>query len=110
MRFRLSNTLGLSAVFAILLAVVIGCGGGKPVPQAYQGNWSGTDGTTISMDSEGRASFKKGGKSVDGGGAEIDEGAKTLTISLFGISETWTIDKAPSGDEMTLSGVVFRKR
>jgi hypothetical protein len=107
---RGSNVGGLATVLAILLAVALGCGGGKPVPQAYQGQWVGDDGTTITMDSEGRASFKKGGKSVDGGGAEIDEAAKTLTISLFGISETWKIDEPPADGVMTLSGTEFRKR
>lgn len=107
---RFSNLLGFSLAVAILLTVAIGCGGGKPVPPAYQGNWVASDGTTITMDSEGRASFKKGGKSVDGGGAEIDEAAKTLTISLFGISETWTIDEPPANGVMKLSGTEFKKR
>lgn len=98
------------AVVAVLLTVlVLACGGGKPVPPKYQGNWKGADGTTIYMNADGRAGFKKGSKTVDGGGAEIDESAKTLTISLFGISETFKIDKEPDGNEMTLDGVVFKK-
>jgi hypothetical protein len=104
------NWITASIALSILLAIALACGGGKPVPQAYQGNWIGSDGSTISMDSEGKASFKMGGKEVTGGGAEIDEAAKTLTISLFGISNTWKIDRPPTGTgEMTLSGTVYRK-
>src|SRR5687768_3568466 len=104
------NWITASIALSILLAIALACGGGKPVPQAYQGNWIGSDGSTISMDSEGKASFKMGSKEVTGGGAEIDEAAKTLTISLFGISNTWKIDGPPTGNgEMTLSGTVYRK-
>lgn len=53
--------------------------------------------------------FEFGGKEVTGGGAEIDESAKTLTISLFGISNTWNIDQAPSGNVMILSGTQYTK-
>ena len=43
--------------------------------------------------------------------AVIDEGAKTLTISLFGVSETWKIDQEPNEKgEMKLSGVVFKRK
>jgi len=105
------NWFTASIALSILLAIGLACGGGKPVPPAYQGNWVGSDGSTISMDSDGNASFKMGNKDVTGGGAEIDEAAKTLTISLFGISNTWKIDRAPTGTgEMTLSGTVYRKQ
>jgi hypothetical protein len=105
------NWIGASIALSILLAVGLACGGGKPIPQAYQGNWVGSDGSTISMDNEGKASFKMGSKDVTGGGAEIDEAAKTLTISLFGISNTWKIDRAPTATgEMTLSGTVYKRR
>lgn len=103
------NARAMTIVAVLLTVLVLACGGGKPVPMKYQGNWKGTDGTTIYMNADGRAGFKKGSKTVDGGAAEIDESAKTLTISLFGISETWTIDKEPEGNEMTLGGVVFKK-
>ena len=100
-----------AGALALLLVLTIGlaCGGGKPVPQAYQGNWVGSDGSTISMDADGKAGFKIGGKEVTGGGAEIDESAKTLTISLFGISNTWKIDQPPSGNTMVLSGTRYTK-
>jgi hypothetical protein len=106
----MKNAKLLVSVFAILLFLVLACGGGKPVPTEYQGNWTGSDGSTIYMTSDGKAGFKMGSKSVDGGGAEIDESAKTLTISLFGISHTWKIDEKPNEDgEMTLDGVIYRR-
>jgi len=100
-----------TATFAITLLLTIGlaCGGGKPVPQAYQGTWKGSDGSTIYMYADGKAGFKIEGKEVTGGGAEVDESAKTLTISLFGISNTWRIDEPPSGDVMVLSGTRYTK-
>lgn len=97
---------GLIFIFAIL-----GCGGGKPAPVKFQGDWIGENGTTLYMYEDGKAGFTKGSKKVDGGSVEFDEGAKTLTISLFGISETWKIDQEPNGKgEMRLSGVNFRRR
>lgn len=101
----------LILVLVIGLVLVIACGGGNPVPVKYQGNWVGDDGTTLYMNADGKAGFKKGGKEVTGGGAELDETAKTLTVSLFGISETWRIDQEPNEKgEMKLSGTVFRRR
>ena len=94
-------------VLGILIFVGLACGGGKPVPETYQGNWeaswSGQVHSTIYMHPDGKAGFKIPGKEVDGGGAEIDENAKTLTISLMGISHTWKIIEAPNAKgEMTL--------
>jgi hypothetical protein len=103
------NLFTVSVVLSLLLILGLACGGGKPVPQAFQGNWVGADGSTINMSADGRASFKMGNKEVTGGGAEMDESAKTLTISLFGISHTWKIDQPPSGDTMTLSGTRYTK-
>ena len=97
--------------FVLLLVIGCGCGGGTPAPVKYQGDWVGTNGTTIYMYSDGKAGFKAGSKTVTGGGAELNEGAKTLTISLFGISETWKIDQEPNDQgEMTLSGVKFKRK
>ncbi len=101
----------LSFVLLICLVLVIACGGGKPVASKYHGNWVGENGATLYMDAEGKAGFRIGNKEVTGGGAVIDENAKTLTISLFGISETWKIDQEPNEKgEMKLSGVNFRKK
>ncbi len=97
----------MSMVLGLLMFVVLACGGGKPVPEMYQGNWeaswSGEVHSTIYMRPDGKAGFKMPGKEVDGGGAVIDEAAKTLTISLMGISHTWKIIEPPNTDgEMTL--------
>lgn len=106
----MKNSVSIGLVGLIFL-LVISCGGGKPVPAKYQGNWVGDNGTTIYMDAEGKAGFKAGSKEVTGGGAELDEGAKTLTISLFGISETWKIDEEPNDNgEMKLGGVKFKRK
>lgn len=103
------NLIASVVALAILITVGLACGGGNPVPQAYQGKWTGSDGSTIYMDPDGKAGFKVGNKEVNGGGAELDESAKTLTISLFGISNTWKIDQPPSGNVMVLSGTRYTK-
>lgn len=101
----------------LLIVIALACGGGKPVPAKFQGNWEASSvDSTIYMRPDGKAGFKIPGKEVDGGGAEIDESAKTLTISLFGISHTWKIIAEPNeAGEMTLSdtadgGTVFRRK
>lgn len=98
-------------VLGIFISIAIACGGGKPAPAKYHGNWVGDNGSTLYMYADGKAGFKIGSKHVTGGAAEIDESAKTLTISLFGISNTWKIDKEPNDTgEMTLDGTIFRKK
>ncbi len=100
-------------VFILLigLILVIACGGGKPLDSKYHGNWSSENGASLYMEADGKAGFKVGNKTVTGGGAVIDEEKKTLTISLFGISETWKIDQEPNEKgEMKLSGVVFKRK
>lgn len=97
-------------VLPILIVIALACGGGKPAPAKYQGDWVGENGTTLYMYADGKAGFRIGSKHVTGGAAEFDESAKTLTISLFGISNTWKIDKEPNDSgEMTLDGKVYRK-
>lgn len=103
-----SPFIRLSFALGVLILVVVGCGGGKPVAEKYQGEWEASWGgqvhSTIYMNADGRAGFKIPGKEVTGGGAEIDENARTLTISLMGISHTWKIIQEPSANgEMTLS-------
>lgn len=101
----------LILVLLIGSVLFVGCGGGKPVSAKYQGDWVGANGTTLYMYSDGKAGFRSGSKKVTGGSAEIDENAKTLTISLFGISETWKIDQEPNDQgEMKLGGILFRRK
>ncbi len=106
----MKNAATLTVISTIFLFLVLGCGGGEPAPIKYQGQWTGSDGSTIYMQNDGKAGFEFNSKSVDGGGATIDEKENTLTISLFGISHTWKIDKEPNDDgEMTLDGIVYVK-
>jgi hypothetical protein len=98
-------------VFGLFLSLILACGGGKPAPEKYQGNWVGSDGSTLYMNGDGTAGFVIGSKKVTGGAAEFDDAAKTLTISLFGISNTWKIDQEPNAQgEMTLDGKIYRKK
>src|SRR5437868_3525149 len=101
----MQNKTMLVLVFGLFLSLIIACGGGKPAPSKYQGNWVGEDGSTLYMESDGKAGFVIGSKKVTGGSAEFDDPAKTLTISLFGISHTWKIDQEPNDKgEMKLDG------
>lgn len=106
----MKNTKILTIIFAVFLGLVLACGGGTPAPPQYQGNWTGSDGSTIYMTADGKAGFKVGNKTVDGGGAEFSGDGKSFTISLFGISHTFKIDEEPKDGEMTLNGVVYTKR
>ncbi len=107
----MKNSANLTVILTIFLSLILACGGGKPVSSKYQGHWNGSDGSTIYMEGDGGAGFKFGSKSVDGGGAVLDESAKTLTISLMGISNTWKIEEEPNDQgEMKLSGVIYRKQ
>ncbi len=107
----MKNVTSLTIIFAVFLSLVLACGGGKPAPAKYQGNWSGADGSTLYMTGDGKAGFKIGGKKVEGGGAEFSEDGKSFTISLFGISNTFKIDEEPNDKgEMKLNGVVYKKR
>lgn len=95
-------------VVGSLIFAGLACGGGAPVPEKYQGNWEASFGgqvhSTIYMHADGKAGFKIPGKEVTGGGAEMNENDKTLTISLMGISHTWKIVEEPNTrGEMTLS-------
>ena len=102
-------------VFGILIFVGLGCFGGgrssssKPVPPEYFGSWTGSDGSTITIRGDGKGDYKSGGTSVDGGTVEIDDAKKELSITFFGIGPTLKIDTPPSGDEMKLGGVVYKR-
>ncbi len=107
----MKNAATITVILTILLFLVLACGSGEPAPVKYQGQWTGSDGSTIYMQNDGRAGFLYKTNTVDGGKAIIDESAKTLTISIYGIGQTWKIDKEPNDDgEMTLDGIVYRKK
>ena len=117
----MKNVTTLTVISTIFLFLVLGCSGGfgEPAPLKYQGQWTGSDGTTLYMDSEGGAGYEiksatvsgSTDQSVSGGAATFDDSAKTLTISYKEMgARTWKIDKEPNDDgEMTLNGIVFRK-
>lgn len=100
-------TLALTS--AALFLVVLGCGEAKPPPAEYVGQWTGDDGTTITIRSNGTADYRSGGTSVSNGKLVIDDAAKTFKIGFVGLGPSYTLDKPPSGGEMTLSGVRFKK-
>ncbi len=104
-------TLGIA--LGALLLMGFACGGEtKPAPSQYVGFWTGTDGSTVTIRSDGGADFDIKGNvsnSATNGSVVIDEAAKTLKLNgVFG-GPSYTIDKAPDGSEMTLSGIVFKK-
>ncbi|MFM9903799.1 MAG: hypothetical protein ACKVQJ_04420 [Pyrinomonadaceae bacterium] len=104
------STINTIIIAAVLIAIGVACGGSsKPAPAEYVGFWTGEDGSTITIRADGGADYKSGGSSVSGGAVIIDEGAKTLKISFASLGPNFTIDKAPSGNQMTLSGVVYKK-
>ena len=81
------SSLSLFLALGILLIVGLGCGSSTPAPPAYVGFWQGEDGSTITIRADGGADYKSGGTSVTGGGVTVDEGAKTLKISMAGSCE-----------------------
>ncbi|MEL6179816.1 MAG: hypothetical protein AAFS10_12730 [Myxococcota bacterium] len=112
------------ALLGVMMVVGLsGCCGGEcgiektPLTdkqKKYEGHWEGEDGATIDIWADGSGSFRTGGsmnKSVTGGSVTIK--GKSLTIGLFGIEESWTIDASPKAKEgktvMTLSGTVFER-
>lgn len=108
----LKQNAGTSAIAIVALVIAaLACGGssGKPAPTEYVGAWTGADGSTLTIRADGSGDYKSGGTSVTNGSVEIDDSGKTLTIKLLGMGPSFNIDKAPSGNKMTLSGVVYSK-
>ncbi|PIO48712.1 MAG: hypothetical protein CMR00_03355 [[Chlorobium] sp. 445] len=81
----------------------------KPIPSEFYGEWQAQDGSRLQIFANGKGAFKIGGKSVEGGTVEYMPKMNSFEISLLGISETFRIDQAPSGNEMKLNGMVFRR-
>jgi hypothetical protein len=103
------NTPALLLSLGIILVVALACGGSKvPPPSGYVGAWTGADGSTITIRGDGSGDYKSGGTSVSGGSVTVDEAGKSLKIAFAGMGPSFTIDKAPSGGQMTLSGVVYK--
>lgn len=102
-------------VIGILIFAGLGCFGigkktdSKPTPPAYIGEWKGQDGSTVSIRADGKGDYHSGSTKVDGGTVEVNEADKKLSITFFGIGPTLKIDSAPTGDEMKLDGVTYRR-
>ncbi len=108
--FLSTNVISLIVASLALVVLVLACGGAKiPPPSKYVGSWTGEDGTLITIRGDGSGDYKTANSNVDNGSVTIDEAAKTLKIAFVGMGPTFNIDKPPSGDQMTLSGVVFKK-
>lgn len=117
MKNRLKNTLLANSalttilmVTGVLMVVGFACSEtGTPPPSQYVGFWKGSDDTSITIRADGGADYKSSNTSVSGGSVTIDETAKTLKVTFASIGPSFTIDKAPEGNQMTLSGVVYKK-
>lgn len=108
--------LDLAFLALVFVAFVIGCGGSssstpkKPIPAAYLGTWTGTDGTAISIRNDNTGDYKAGSSKVDGAAVEVDETGKEIKFTMLGVEVgKYKIDKAPSGSSMTLNGMVYKK-
>ena len=103
--------VSLVVVFAMLLLVGLGCGkkDGTPVGSEYHGAWTGSDGSTITIRSDSSGDYRSGGTTVTNGSVTINDKDKTLSISLFGVGPSLKIDQAPSGNQMKLDGIVYKK-
>ncbi len=107
----------VSAFFVVgmFLLVGLGCfgsgrsGSSTPIPPAYLGDWKGQDGSTLSIRGDGKGDYHSGNTKVDGGSVEINDAKKELSVTFIGIGPTLKIDSAPSGDQMTLSGVIYKR-
>ena len=105
----MKNISSLLISLSAILIVGLACGSKTPPPSQYVGAWTGEDGSTITIRADGSGDYVSGGTKVTGGSVEVNEGEKSLKIKLVSMGPTFTIDKAPSGNRMTLSGVVYRK-
>jgi hypothetical protein len=109
---KTNNKLTFSIALLSLLAAILGCGKTKPVPSEYAGHWTGSNGAIIDIRADGTGSYKSGPGAVNStvdGSVEINDAEKTLSVKFVGVGPTFKIDKAPSGDQMTLDGIVFKK-
>jgi hypothetical protein len=101
-------------ILSLFIFVGLACkgrsGDAKPIPAAYLGEWEGQDGTQLSIRADGKGDYRSGGTKVEGGTAEVDEAAKTVSVTFFGIGKTLKIDEPPAGDRMKLDGINFRRK
>ncbi len=106
------NTFTFALSLVLLGAIGLACGGSsKPAPPEYVGFWTGAEGTTITIRADGGADYKSGNgnSNVSGGSFVMSEDGKSFKIGFAGMGPSFKIDKAPSGNQMTLDGIVFKK-
>ncbi len=107
--YKRNAPAALLLALGVLLFLGLACGQKTPPPSQYVGVWTSDEGTLVTIRSDGSGDYKSGGTSVTNGSVAVDEGAKTLKITFASMGPSFTIDKPPSGGQMTLSGVVFKK-
>ena len=112
--FGKNLNLSVLIVLGVFMLVGLGCFGSRKtagtIPSAYLGDWQGKDGTTLSIRADGTGDYKSGGTKVTNGTAEVNEADKTISITFVGIGKTLKIDEPPTGDQMKLDGIEFRRR
>jgi hypothetical protein len=83
-----------------------------PEQIAFAGEWTGNRGTIVIIRTDGSADFKTRRSSMTGGRVKIQ--GDSLTIGLFGLTNTWRINRRPylEGSEwrMILDEEVFRRK
>ena len=110
-----NTVIAAALAIGLLMIVGLGCGGGskstdeKQAGSEFVGAWVASDGSTITIRSDGSADYKIGGTSVTGGKALVSEKDKTLRVSMLGMGSPMKIDKAPANGEMTIDGIVYKK-
>lgn len=110
-----SSKFDLAVVGFIFAAFVLGCGGSsstpkKPIPAAYLGDWTGQDGTKMSIRQDNTGDYNQGSTNVNGAAVEVDEEAKQIKFTMLGVDVgKYTIDSPPKGNQMKVNGVTFRR-
>lgn len=109
-----SAKFDLAIIAAVITAFVVACGGSsapkKPIPSAYVGSWTGTDGSKLNIRADNTGDYYAGSTKVEGGAVEIDETAKQVKFTMLGVDVgKYTIDTPPSGSKMKLNGVDYTR-
>ena len=126
---RVGRALGIAgttlfAGWLILMAVLIGKGAPvfmrdifstEPLTakhMVFAGKWVGEKGTVIDIQPNGRGAYKTKRSSVSGGRVRIE--GDSLSIGLFGLSNTWRIETRPHLEngmwKMKLDREVFTRK
>jgi hypothetical protein len=80
----------------------------KPIDaahQAYVGSWTGSDGSTLTIRSDGSGDVRSGGVTVTNGTVIFND--DTLEVKLAGIGKKFRVTQPPSSGHMQLDGVQY---